>query len=336
MTELSTIPIGTLLARYPCIREFFRSIGLPAVDNRRPLTSWLARLADEAVLDAGMDREQILAHIERLVAEVAALDTQEQVPIRSIAILGGCDKTGRQETARVDVACGQIACIVGPTGSGKSRLLADIECLAQCDTPTRRTILVNGEPAATEARFGLDQKPVAQISQNMNFVVDLSVREFVEMHAHCRMAADPEKLTTEVIACANELTGERFSPSTSVTQLSGGQARALMIADAALISAAPIVLIDEIENAGVDRKQALELLMRGKKIVFISTHDPLLALRGHLRIAIQDGGIAQVLATSDAERRNLASLEAMDAIVSKLRDQLRQGQRVEDPIRWPG
>lgn len=52
---------------------------------------------------------------------------------------------------------------------------------------------------------------------------------------------------------------------TAVTALSGGQSRALMIADTALLSSSPIVLIDEIENAGVDRKKALELLVRKEK-----------------------------------------------------------------------
>ena len=68
---------------------------------------------------------------------------------------------------------------------------------------------------------------------------------------------------------------EKFSPDFSITQLSGGQTRALMIADTALLGAAPIVLIDEIENAGVDRKRALDLLVSEDKIVFISTHDPI-------------------------------------------------------------
>ena len=38
-----------------------------------------------------------------------------------------------------------IILVTGPTGSGKSRLLADIEWGAQGDTPTKRTVLVNGE-----------------------------------------------------------------------------------------------------------------------------------------------------------------------------------------------
>ena len=40
-----------------------------------------------------------------------------------------------------------------------------------------------------------------------------------------------------------------------------------MIADTAILSSSPIVLIDEIENAGIDREKALELLVSEDKIV---------------------------------------------------------------------
>ncbi|MCD8568309.1 MAG: hypothetical protein LRY50_08180 [Geovibrio sp.] len=74
--------------------------------------------------------------------------------------------------------------------------------------------------------------------------------------------------------------GEKFKPDTPVTSLSGGQSRALMIADTAFLSKSPVVLVDEIENAGIDRKKALELLVKEEKLVLMATHDPILALMG--------------------------------------------------------
>ncbi len=64
---------------------------------------------------------------------------------------------------------------------------------------------------------------------------------------------------------ANKLAGESFELDTPITSLSGGQSRALMIADTAILSESPIVLIDEIENAGIDRKKALKLLVKEEK-----------------------------------------------------------------------
>lgn len=342
MTVLDPAPVlaeqtlQALLARHACVGDFLASLGLtvPAA-SADPLGRWIAHLSDETVLDAGMDRAQIMAHIERLIDEVGAMAQAGPARVRELTLIGGRDKSGRVEDVRLSLRAGEVVCIVGPTGSGKSRLLADIECLAQGDTPTGRQVLVDGVAPAAEVRDALDRKLVAQLSQNMNFVVDLTVRDFITMHARCRMVEAPEDKAAEVIACANALTGEKFSPDASVTQLSGGQTRALMIADAALLSASPVVLIDEIENAGVDRKRALDLLVSGEKIVLISTHDPLLALRGQRRIVIRNGGIAEVIATTDAERDNLAHIEAIDRVVMQVRERLRQGQRINAPLEWP-
>ena len=309
--SLAELPFALLPERHPVAAEFIVALALPPAAPGASVGQWLAGLPDEALFDAGMQREQLLDHLERLVAEVRALAEATDERIDSLTLLGGRDKQGRAENRELVFHAGEIVCIVGPTGSGKSRLLADIECLAQGDTPTGRRVLVNGAEPPAERRYAPDRKLVAQLSQNMNFVVDLSVRELIEMHARCRMVADPEGMALTVIACANALTGEKFAADTSVTQLSGGQTRALMIADAALLSASPVVLIDEIENAGVDRKRALDLLVGGAKIVLISTHDPLLALRGARRLVIRNGGIAEVLDTSAAERRNLERIERL-------------------------
>ena len=70
----------------------------------------------------------------------------------------------------------------------------------------------------------------------------------------------PQSVAEQRDACAIDLAGEAFDISTKVTQLSGGQSRALMIADTAYMSSSPVILIDEIENAGIDRKQAISSL----------------------------------------------------------------------------
>ena len=78
----------------------------------------------------------------------------------------------------------------------------------------------------------------------------------------------------QVFDAANSLAGEPFAPGTQLTQLSGGQSRALMIADTAILSWSPVLLIDEIENAGVDKRRALDLLLSTDKIIVMATHDP--------------------------------------------------------------
>jgi ABC-type lipoprotein export system ATPase subunit len=219
-----------------------------------------------------------------------------------------------------------VTCIVGPTGSGKSRFLADIESLAQGDTVTGRRILINGAPVAPSAVQSTGQKLVAQLSQQMNFVVDLSVEEFLLLHAESRLSPDPDGIVRAILVAANNLSGEKFTGSVSVTQLSGGQSRALMIADTALLSSSPIVLIDEIENAGIDRRKALELLVQKEKITFIATHDPVLALIGSRRLWFRDGGIAGIIVPDKQERESAAYVRQMDEQWARWREMIRNGK----------
>ncbi len=126
-------------------------------------------------------------------------------------------------------------------------------------------------------------------------------------------------------AVANSLAGEKFTLDTKVTQLSGGQSRSLMIADTALLSSSPIILIDELENAGIDRREAIKLLVGNEKIVLMSTHDPLLALRADKRVVIRNGGIAKVIETTAEEEEALHRIEAIDSALLDIRNQLRGG-----------
>jgi ABC-type lipoprotein export system ATPase subunit len=102
-----------------------------------------------------------------------------------------------------------------------------------------------------------------------------------------------------------------------------------MIADTALLSSSPIVLIDEIENAGIDRRRALDLLMAKEKISLISIHDPILALMGGRRIVISNGAVVEVIEPSAAEKANLAALSRIDDELAALRQRLRRGERID-------
>jgi len=335
--RLLPLSLRELSGWHPAIADFLLAADGDRSKPERTLEAWLIGLADEHLSHIGMNREQMLDHLEALAGQVEALRRSPEQPVRSLRLLGGQDKAGGVEALDLTLNTGDVVCIVGPTGSGKSRLLADIECLAQGDTPTGRRVLVNGEPPHPGWRFTANRKLIAQLSQNMNFVVDLTVGQFIAMHADCRMsggrlAEDRDDLVCSVIACANELAGESFGAEMSLTQLSGGQTRALMIADTALLSASPVVLIDEIENAGIDRKKALDLLVAEEKIVLISTHDPILALLGQRRLVIRNGAVADVIETSAGERANLAVLENIDRIWMDLRHRLRGGEHIDGPL----
>ncbi len=323
--------IGDLLADYPFITAFFVNNAIRVEGNEKMTLRGILQNMDEEeredrAIDPVLMEQQLTEYIDQMLDFL-----DENDAVHSLTILPGTDKSGNPEGFRdLVIRKSEVISIVGPTGSGKSRLLGDIEWVAQKDTPTSRQILINHEVPDTSWRFSSSKKLVAQLSQNMNFVMDLSVREFVGLHAESRMVEDRESVVDRIIEEANKLAGEKFDPYTPITSLSGGQSRALMIADTAILSKSPIILIDEIENAGIDRKKALALLLSEEKIVLMATHDPVLALMGDRRIVIKNGGIARVIETTDKERTILGKLEELDRTLLGYRTRLRMGESLTD------
>jgi ABC-type lipoprotein export system ATPase subunit len=330
--ELSSMTIGRLFDLYPFVSSFFAEQETQEFADEPELT--LAACLRDKRETEGLDAdhaETFLVALSAYIGEMLDFLDEPEAKVSTLTVRGGHDKDGNPEpVSELTLHAGEVVCIVGPTGSGKSRLLADIEWVAQGDTPTGRQVLLDGEVPQADWRFSADRKLVAQLSQNMNFVMDLSVEEFVALHAESRGADDVDDLVERIWRQANALAGEPFARDTPVTSLSGGQSRALMIADTAILSSSPIVLIDEIENAGIDRQRALELLLAEEKIVLLATHDPILALSGARRIVIGNGAMQKVLQPTAAEKASAKRLEKIDAQLMALRQRLRTGELLED------
>ena len=324
MVYINSKSLADVLREYPIGSDFLANLRLEAVSKDIPLPRALEAVEDETLEEFGLDRHGVLQNFY-IFLETFTRAEESPGTVSSLTILGGLNKAGEPENISLTIAAGEIISIVGPTGSGKSRLLSDIECLTQRDTPTGRQILINGDGLDDLQRFEMGGKLVAQLSQNMNYVMDLTVYEFLELHAKSRLSRNAAETIKKCFLCANELAGEKFSGETKVTQLSGGQSRSLMIADTAFMSNSPIVLIDEVENAGIDRLHAMEILAEKGKITFVSTHDPLLALSADKRIVIKNGGIDKVIETSEAERNSLIAIKKIDDTLHMLRNRLRTG-----------
>lgn len=219
--------------------------------------------------------------------------------MQQITVLGGHDKFGKPEAfSSISMARGELYTIVGNTGSGKSRFIKDVEQLADGDSITGRRVLLDGKTVRLRERQSVSTSLVAHLGQNMRFVLDTTVEAFLSLHAVCR---EKEVSPESVLALTNEITPEAVAPGQSLNQLSGGQTRALMIADIALICDSPIVLIDEIENAGVDKEKAFALLQSRDKLVLVVTHDPHTALMAKKRIVMGGGGVQAVVERTEKE-----------------------------------
>lgn len=251
--------------------------------------------------------------------------------IRRITVIAGQGRDGRPEALpRLDLEMGQVLSIVGPTGSGKTALINDIALLANRNTPSGRRVLVNDAVPPESFVDDPSSNPIALITQHTTFLSDLPVHRFLTTHARVRGAARPDDVVAETIDFANQLTGEPIILDAAMTELSGGQTRALLVADAVVIGNAPIVLLDEIENAGIDRARALELLRRYRKMFVFVTHDPRIALASNARIIMHRGAMQDYIATSAEETRLAERLKAIDTVLLDLRERIRAGDRLDE------
>jgi ABC-type lipoprotein export system ATPase subunit len=318
--DLLTWSIKHLLSELPLAESFLLEHGIEVDVSEdvlliTKLTEWadLRNKSIDQVLNGLMERVEELQAILSSTSELLSLD-----------INAGFDKSGKPESVKKLSLCrGDLIAIVGPTGSGKSRLLADIEWLATGDTPSKRFICVDGKLSDQKRIFTGGDRLIAQLSQTMSFVLDTTVEELLILHAESR--GINRSVVKETLAAANELSGESFTGTTALTNLSGGQTRALMVADTALVCRSPIVLIDEIENAGIDRRKAFDLLLSQEKIVLLATHDPLLALLAPRRLCMCNGAMQSLQLRNAQEEAILSDLETIDDIFTGIRSQLRKG-----------
>ena len=323
------MPFNELVETTPNMLPFFKKYELGKYTNEETLVTLINRQPEKFWIESGVTPNILLQEFMELVQGIPIHSEPDN--IHTLTIQSGYDKFGNKENCELQLKAGEVTCVVGPTGSGKSRLLADIEWLAKGDTPTRRKVLINGRMPTAEQTERLEGKLIAQITQNMNFVMDMSVEDFLKLHAESRQIDSIESAVQEAIDMANDLSGEQFNPTTPITFLSGGQSRALMISDVACIGQSPVVLIDEIENAGVNKKKALELLIQKDKIVLMATHDPLLILLADKRVVIKNGGMEKTIITTKAEKEYCSRLETLDRTLQATKDYFRKGKSLENP-----
>lgn len=251
--------------------------------------------------------------------------------IKEITVIGGLGKDGKKEPVKkIELKMGNIVSIVGPTGSGKTALIKDIELFADENTPTQRRVLINGTTPSEEFMNTPSKNPVALITQHTNFLSDLPVTKFLETHAKIRQSGKSKHIIKETLDFANQLTGEPIIQESAMTELSGGQTRALLIADAVIIGHSPIILLDEIENAGIHRTKAIELLKNYEKIFIFVTHDPRIALLSDFRIVMKNGAMQKVIRTEGEEKRVAEELRKLDDMMLDFRTNIRAGDRLTE------
>lgn len=252
-----------------------------------------------------------------------------------ICIIAGVNKDGETEPfGKLHLKLGDTVSIVGPTGSGKTAFITDIELLSQGDSITKRIILVDEEIPSDEIRYNPVHKPVVMITQNTKCFSDLYVEEFLGIHARARGINDTA-IVNDTLNLANKFAGEKIRDKQRVNELSGGQTRSLLFADAIKIGKAPIVLLDEIENAGINKQKIIDSIRITNKLIIYVTHDPIIALQTNKRIVIGNGSIRKIIERNDTELNCLNEIIRMDSELSELREKIRTGELIDKIYRLP-
>lgn len=161
------------------------------------------------------------------------------------------------------VAAGTTTALLGPSGSGKSSLLAVAGGLTP---PTSGTVAIDdavvlgpGTPSANAARTRLEQ--IGIVFQSPQLLASLTALEQLELHAHLRgqRPSSVRSRARDLLAAVGLADlGDRLP-----AQLSGGQRQRVAIARA-LVGAPRVLLVDEPTSA-LDHErgtQVVELLTR--------------------------------------------------------------------------
>jgi macrolide transport system ATP-binding/permease protein len=202
----------------------------------------------------------------------------------------------------IEIAPGEFVAITGPSGGGKSTLLA---LLGGLDRPSSGTVYAAGAPLDQLSQSALDDyrlQRVGTIFQTFNLVPSLSALDNVALPL--ALAGVPAKERRARGKLLLELVGLGHRANFRPGRLAGGEQQRVAVARA-LANRPGLVLADEpTGNLDTSRGRAVmnlleDLNRRGATVVLV-THDPELARRAQRAVHLRDG---RVVSDSGNQRR---------------------------------
>jgi putative ABC transport system ATP-binding protein len=190
---------------------------------------------------------------------------------------------------------GTVAAITGPSGSGKSTLLG---LIAGLDSPTGGNVVIDGVDITTLDEDGLAKLRGARIGfvfQFFHLLPSLTAYENVMVPMEIAGVKDADSRARALLDEVGLSGRAHHYPS----QLSGGEQQRIAIARA-LANDPPLLLADE-PTGNLDTSTGhsiIELLLgvnrtRRTTLVLV-THDPELAARAEVAVALKDGRISAI------------------------------------------
>ena len=222
----------------------------------------------------------------RAAATFAASLTLENVTRRygETAALAGID---------LDVAPGEIVCLLGPSGCGKTTLL---RVIAGIEKPSSGRVLINDREVAGPSKFVTpENRNVGLMFQDFALFPHLKIVDNVAFGLKALPRADAVQAARAILERVGLTAQAEAYPST----LSGGQQQRVALARA-IVPRPAVMLMDE-PFSGLDvqlrdsmQEETLSLLRETRATSLIVTHHPEEAMRlGDRIVVLRDGRILQ-------------------------------------------
>ena len=216
------------------------------------------------------------------------------VELPAISIQGLSKSFGTNEVLKdisLDVATGEVVCVIGPSGSGKSTLL---RCVNMLETPTSGTIHV-GADEMTDPDVDIDRvrRRIGMVFQSFNLFPHLTVLQnltIAQTKVLRRSKAEADKVARHNL----ERVGMTHKEDAFPAQLSGGQQQRVAIARS--LSMDPELMLFDEPTSALDPELVGEVLdvMRGLAeegmTMVVVTHEMGFARQVANRVIFMDAG----------------------------------------------
>ncbi|MGD7789187.1 amino acid ABC transporter ATP-binding protein [Propionibacteriaceae bacterium Y1700] len=224
----------------------------------------------------------------------ATTDATDEKQLPAISIQGLGKSFGSNEVLKdinLDIAPGEVVCVIGPSGSGKSTLL---RCVNMLEQPNAGVISV-GPDEVTDPDIDIDRvrRRIGMVFQSFNLFPHLTVLQNLTV-AQTKVLKRSGTQAAEVAHRNLDRVGMSHKADAYPAQLSGGQQQRVAIARS--LSMDPELMLFDEPTSALDPELVGEVLAVMKSLVadgmtmMIVTHEMAFAREVADRVVFMDGG----------------------------------------------